>query len=391
MNQQARPAANAFPSRAGATPARPSVPARAVPAACPAARPRRPSGRSGCARPASAARTAPAARPAARPRPDPAASAGRPRTGPAARPASPPRQCSVRRSPRRPASPPAPAAPQQPPDARAPVPRPRPRAVPPAPASPAAAPEQVGPPPRPRKSKIGRWVALLVIAGGVGGAVWYGTHAAPTTEGVGDCLAQTGGNQLTKVSCGDKSSRFRVLGKLENKTVVDATLDACSAFPTATSAYWEGESGQRGLVLCLEPVTPAAAARSRRCQKPVPCSGSRSVSERRVHPPQHVGRALGPPGPGVGASPGRRRRAAGRASPPAGRGPRARPSGRRSRPSGPPCRRTRPPRSQEVVADVEHDVDLGRVRPRREGGGHVEHPGPHAVVKARWSGPAADR
>ena len=203
MNQQARPAAERLPlpCRRHACPtfgARPRRPRR-----CPAARSRRPSGRSGCARPASAARTAPrsppppragsaasAARPARprsvrRPPPGPAASAGRPRTGPAARPASPGVAASAGRAALASAS--RAAAPSSP-DARAPVPAP-------APASPAAAPEQVGPPPRPRKSKIGRWVALLVIAGGVGGAVWYGTHAAPTTEGVGDCLAQTGGNQ----------------------------------------------------------------------------------------------------------------------------------------------------------------------------------------------------
>lgn len=155
-----------------------------------------------------------------------------------------------------------PQAPQQPPT----PPRPRtpassaPRT--PAPPPPASAgkpvPEQVGPPPRPRKGKIGRWVALLVIAAGVGGAVWYGTRATPATEGVGDCLAQTRGNQLITVSCNDTSARFRVVGKLENRTVVDATLDACTAYSTATSAYWEGNTGQLGLVLCLEPVTPAA-------------------------------------------------------------------------------------------------------------------------------------
>lgn len=251
MNQQAHPAANAFPSRAGATPARPSVPARAVPAAAP------PPARGG--RPAGSGVPAPRPPLGQRPQPAPAQAPQRPQPAPVPTPPPVRRPPVLQRPQIAPPLRPLPR-PQQPPTPARPYP-PAPRASRSAPASPAAAPEQVGPPPRPRKSKIGRWVALLVIAGGVGGGVWYGTHAAPTTEGVGDCLAQTGGNQLTKVSCGDKSSRFRVLGKLENKTVVDATLDACSAFPTATSAYWEGESGQRGLVLCLEPVTPAAPAK----------------------------------------------------------------------------------------------------------------------------------
>jgi hypothetical protein len=137
--------------------------------------------------------------------------------------------------------------------------------VPPAAAAgPAASdgPESLGPPPRPRKRKVGGWIALLVIMGGIGGAAWYGTHTAPASAGVGDCLAQTtGGNDLTKVSCGDPSARFSVLGKLENKTMVDASLGACSAFPKATSSYWEGKDGELGLVLCLAPVEPVAAGK----------------------------------------------------------------------------------------------------------------------------------
>jgi len=121
--------------------------------------------------------------------------------------------------------------------------------------------EPLGPPPRPRKSKIGRWIALLVIVGGIGGAVWYGTHNAPATAAVGDCVTQTGSDSLSKVGCGDKSAQFKVVGRLEDKTMVDASLDACAAFPTATSAYWEGENGKPGLVLCLAPAAPVAAAK----------------------------------------------------------------------------------------------------------------------------------
>jgi hypothetical protein len=224
MNQPARPA---FPASA------PSRVARALPPN-PPARPGRPVPGPG----------APAPRlPQAQPRAPRPPALQRPQVAPPLRPLPRPQ------APHNPPPPPHPQAPHNPPT----PPRPY------APAASQAAPEQPGPPPRPRKRKIGGWIALLVVAGGLGGAVWFGTQTAPATAGVGDCLAQTGGNELAKVSCNDKSARFRALGKLENKTVVDATLDACKAFPTATSAYWEGESGQRGLVLCLEPVVPAAA------------------------------------------------------------------------------------------------------------------------------------
>jgi hypothetical protein len=129
----------------------------------------------------------------------------------------------------------------------------------PAAAAAPAEPETLGPPPRPRKRKIGGWVALLVIMGGIGGAAWYGTHTAPASANVGDCMAQTGGNELAKVGCGDASASFKVEGKLENKTMIDASLDACAQFPKATSSYWEGKAGEAGLVLCLSPVEPVAA------------------------------------------------------------------------------------------------------------------------------------
>ena len=64
---------------------------------------------------------------------------------------------------------------------------------------------------------------------------------------------------FAKVGCGDPSARFEVLAKLENKTMVDASLDACADVPKATSSYWEGKSGEVGLVLCLAPVEPVAA------------------------------------------------------------------------------------------------------------------------------------
>ena len=207
MNQPGRPGpVNAFP-------------ARAVPAIPQPARPGRPV-------PGAPAQRFPQAQPRA-PRPP---AQQRPQVAPPLRPLPP-------RAPHNPPTPPRPYAP----------------------AAPQPAPEQPGPPPRPRKRKIGGWIAVLVILSGLGGAGWYATHTAPASAAVGDCLAQTGGNELTKVGCGDPSARFEVLAKLENKTMVDASINACADVPKATSSYWEGKSGEVGLVLCLAPVEPVAA------------------------------------------------------------------------------------------------------------------------------------
>ena len=99
---------------------------------------------------------------------------------------------------------------------------------------------------------------MLVILGGLGGAGWYVTHTAPASAGVGDCLAQTGGNELAKVSCGDPVRPLRGAGQAENKTMVDASLDACEDVPKATSSYWEGKSGER---------RPGALPRARRARR----------------------------------------------------------------------------------------------------------------------------
>jgi hypothetical protein len=282
MNQPAHPAAasavpGAFPARAAAQqpprPGRPGVPAQGQPPQRPQA-PRPPA-------PQPPAPQQPAKWPQHRPQPSP------PQAPPAQRPPAPPAQRGPQARPQTPQQRPQVAPPLRPvqrPDSSqrpqaapaaqrpaasrpaAPAPRPaaarQPQATPvlagPKPAAPAE-PESLGPPPRPRKRKIGGWIAVLVILGGLGGAGWYATHTAPASAAVGDCLAQTGGNELTKVGCGDPSARFEVLAKLENKTMVDASLDACADVPKATSSYWEGKSGEVGLVLCLAPVEPVAA------------------------------------------------------------------------------------------------------------------------------------
>jgi hypothetical protein len=112
-----------------------------------------------------------------------------------------------------------------------------------------------GPTPRPRWR--GRRLAVISVVTSLLGivavvAVVASSIDAPLAAGVGDCLAQTRGRSLSEVNCTDNTARFRVVGRMANKTAVDASLDACKPFPKATSSYWEGESGKPGLVLCLE-------------------------------------------------------------------------------------------------------------------------------------------
>jgi len=96
-------------------------------------------------------------------------------------------------------------------------------------------------------------VALVVIGGLVAVGAFLNRDAASKAK-VGDCVQQQGSNDLKVVKCDDSSADFKVVGRVENKTQVEASLSACDSFPDAESAYWEGEQGKKGLVLCLAPI-----------------------------------------------------------------------------------------------------------------------------------------
>ncbi|MGI5129490.1 LppU/SCO3897 family protein [Pseudonocardia sp. CA-107938] len=104
------------------------------------------------------------------------------------------------------------------------------------------------------------WISLLsgvTVATGVliGGAYVIGNLSdAPASAVVGDCLARSGDGAVV-VPCSDAKATFTVLGRLESRTEIEASMSACSPFPQTTDVYWQGRSGagERGLVLCLGP------------------------------------------------------------------------------------------------------------------------------------------
>jgi uracil-DNA glycosylase len=97
---------------------------------------------------------------------------------------------------------------------------------------------------------------VAVVVAALGGAGWYLTVGAPApvTAAVGECVTQSGENDVQVVPCGDPSAQFTVAGKVENKTMIAASLFACSDFPDATSSFWQGVEGKPGTVLCLAPL-----------------------------------------------------------------------------------------------------------------------------------------
>jgi hypothetical protein len=137
------------------------------------------------------------------------------------------------------------------------------------------APQQYGPPTQPgppappyaptaqppkrnmRRRRIIALVVLVLIVGGVGLAAWSSSKSSPDAAKVGDCVSKTGENSVEKIGCGDGSAAYKVVGKVEHKTQVDLSLNSasiCSPFPTSQTAYWRGEAGKEGYVLCLAPL-----------------------------------------------------------------------------------------------------------------------------------------
>jgi hypothetical protein len=117
-----------------------------------------------------------------------------------------------------------------------------------------------GPAPQPaRRGGAGRaiviLVVVLVVVGGLAAAGWYFSRDAANKANVGDCVQQQGSDDLKVVDCASADADYKVVGRVEDKTQTEASLGACDDFTDqgAESAYWEGESGKKGLVLCLAP------------------------------------------------------------------------------------------------------------------------------------------
>lgn len=111
------------------------------------------------------------------------------------------------------------------------------------------------------KGKIIMWSLLAVVIVVV---VIFGVRnslSSPSNAAVGDCLKGTATNSETAtevndfqtVACTSSDAKFKVLGKIENKTEAEFEGDRaiCDKFPATTAEYWGGKQGEKGYVLCL--------------------------------------------------------------------------------------------------------------------------------------------
>jgi hypothetical protein len=125
-------------------------------------------------------------------------------------------------------------------------------AQPAAPAAPSGTPQQARP--GNRAVRVVVWiVAIVVVLGGIAAVSWYMRQDDAQNAKVGDCL-KSDGDDLSIVECGDGDAKFKVAGRVEDKTDVEG-ISACAAFADqgVTQSYWRGEQGEKGVVLCLAP------------------------------------------------------------------------------------------------------------------------------------------
>jgi hypothetical protein len=118
----------------------------------------------------------------------------------------------------------------------------------------------------------GRMKLILAIVGAVlllcciGSVAFFARNGLPgsgtaSKANVGDCLS---GKSIDKsndkfqetnleiVKCADADAKYKVVGKVENKTQGQATDDVCKPFTGAEIVYWEGRENEKGTVLCLQ-------------------------------------------------------------------------------------------------------------------------------------------
>jgi hypothetical protein len=86
----------------------------------------------------------------------------------------------------------------------------------------------------------------VVIVLGIVIVALSATGSSTDSAAVNDCVTKPDNDNLKVVDCGSGDASLKVVGKVENKTQAEASINSaaiCKPFSTATNAYWQGEIG----------------------------------------------------------------------------------------------------------------------------------------------------
>jgi hypothetical protein len=99
---------------------------------------------------------------------------------------------------------------------------------------------------------VGIVVVILIAAGG-----WFFSRDQPTNAKAGDCISGQTAESMKIVACTDAKATNKVVGRVDGKTLDDFNTklaEICQPYPSAVTGFWQGKKGQKGPVLCLEPI-----------------------------------------------------------------------------------------------------------------------------------------
>jgi hypothetical protein len=127
--------------------------------------------------------------------------------------------------------------------------QPMPGGPPPVPAPPVLG--TPAPAPSRRRRRVVSLSILILLMAALGGAIWYFNRNSPDGAKVGDCVRGTGSDSVEVIACTDPAAQYKVVGRVENQSEIDAGISSCDAFDDATQVFWSGQQGGTGYVLCL--------------------------------------------------------------------------------------------------------------------------------------------
>ncbi len=93
---------------------------------------------------------------------------------------------------------------------------------------------------------VALFVVVLVLVG------YVASRDDASKAKVNDCLAGQDEKSLKKVDCA-KAHDWKVVGKIDDKSETEFDENTCAAYQESTAAYWWGDKGKKGSVLCLAP------------------------------------------------------------------------------------------------------------------------------------------
>ena len=106
---------------------------------------------------------------------------------------------------------------------------------------------------KPASSRRATVIAYLFLAAfcvGIAAMGFWLWSGDASRAAAGSCV-KADGDSITVLGCDESDAEFKVLGRVEDKTQIEAGITACGDYDATEQTYWESSGGDTGFVLCL--------------------------------------------------------------------------------------------------------------------------------------------